>query len=95
MVIVLLMFIFLFIYIYIFTMDELSVGVWLERPYVRLGLMIAVMLVLIFLAGKAGFGLWIVSTLNLNREHLEGPPGSAAQALSAYDMIRVSPDLYR
>jgi len=83
-----------YFFLYIFIMDELSLGVWLERPYVRLGLMIAVLLLLFFLASKAGFGLWILSTLNLKREHLEGPPGSAAQALSAYDMIRVSQDLY-
>ena len=76
-------------------MDESDVGVWLERPYVRLGLMIAILLMLIFIAGKAGFGLWIVSKLNLKKEHLEGPVGSAAQALSTYDLVRIMPDLYR
>jgi cytochrome oxidase assembly protein ShyY1 len=72
-------------------MDESNVGVWLERPYVRLGFMIVVFLMLIFIAGKAGFGLWLVSKLNLKQERLEGPPDSAAQALSAYDMIRTMP----
>lgn len=76
-------------------MDELNVGVWLERPYVRLGFMIVVLLMLIFIAGKSGFGLWLASKLNLSKEHLEGPPGSAAQALSAYDSVRLAPDLYR
>ena len=78
-------------------MDESDVGVMLERPSVRLALMVVVMLMLVFLAAKAGFGLWLLSKLNLNtktKEHLEGPPGSAAQALAAYDIIRTQPDLY-
>ncbi len=76
-------------------MDELSIGVLLESPYVQLGIMIVVLLLLIFLAGKAGFGLWLVSTLSIKKERLEGPPGSPAQAISAYNMIRLMPDLYR
>jgi uncharacterized membrane protein YcfT len=73
---------------------ESTVAEWLDRPSVRLAIMLVVLLMLVFLAGKAGFSLWLLSKMNLSKEHLSGPPGSAAQALGAYDTIKLMPDLY-
>lgn len=56
---------------------EQLVGEILARPYVRLALIILCLLMIGFLAAKAGFSLWVLSTLNLNQtEHLSAcPPG--------------------
>ena len=44
---------------------EISVGLWLDRPAVQLAIGVVVILMLVFLALKAGFSLWLMSKLGL------------------------------
>jgi hypothetical protein len=44
---------------------EVDVGLWLDRPYIQLAIGIIVVLMLVFLALKAGFSLWLMSKLGL------------------------------
>jgi hypothetical protein len=69
---------------------ESEIGVFLERPTVRFALMVVVFVLLAFIAIKDGFSLWLLS----KSEHLVGPKGSAAQAISAYDSTVLSGGLY-
>lgn len=43
--------------------NEIALGFWLDRPYVQLTIGIVVVLMLVFLALKAGFSLWLMSKL--------------------------------
>lgn len=63
---------------------ERQVGSWLERPNIRLGLIIVIIVLLGFVALKEGFSLWLLSKLNFTKpaattpvtEHLSAcPPG--------------------
>lgn len=74
---------------------ETEVGIWLERPYVKLAIIIVFVLMVVFLALKSGFSLWLMTKLNLGSEHLTGPPGSAARAIGAYDRSVLTADLYQ
>lgn len=42
---------------------EISLGFWLDRPYVQLAIGLVVVLMLLFLALKAGFSLWLMNKL--------------------------------
>ena len=55
---------------------EQSIGEVINRPYFRLAFIVVCLLLLGFVAFKEGFSLWILSKLNLNKEHLSPcPPG--------------------
>ena len=62
-------------------------------PRVRIGLMIGIFIMIIFIAFKADIQLWLVRAIP-SKELLMGSPGSAAIALSDYDTARLIPDLY-
>ena len=43
--------------------NEIALGLWLDRPFVQLAIGLVVVLMLVFLALKAGFSLWLMSKL--------------------------------
>lgn len=45
---------------------EKTVGDFLDRPFIQLAIGIVVVLMLLFLALKAGFSLWVLQKLNLS-----------------------------
>ena len=53
---------------------EISIGMFIDRPFVILSIGIVVVLMLVFLAGKAGFSLWLMNKLHFS-EHLVNEQG--------------------
>jgi hypothetical protein len=52
--------------------NELMVGMYLDRPVVQLILGVVIVLMLVFLAGKAGFSLWLMSKLGMGERLVNG-----------------------
>jgi len=51
---------------------EISLGYWLDRPFVQLVIGIIVVLMLVFLALKAGFSLWLMNKLGMGERLVNG-----------------------
>jgi hypothetical protein len=52
--------------------NEITLGFWLDRPYVQLAIGIIVAVMLIFLALKAGFSLWLMNKLGYGERLVNG-----------------------
>ena len=68
--------------------SETALGSWLDRPFVQLAIGIVVVLMLLFLALKAGFSLWLMNKLGLGERLVNerGEPDfwSVTKTLEAY-----------
>jgi hypothetical protein len=67
---------------------ELVIGSWLDSPYVQLAIGIIVVLMLLFLALKAGFSLWLLNKIGYGERlvNARGEPDfwSVSKTLDAY-----------
>lgn len=73
---------------------EKSLGHWLKRPYVKLAIIIVVLILLMFVAIKAGFDVWLLSKIGMERLVSErGEPDfwQIGNELAAYKASQVAP----
>lgn len=73
---------------------EKTIGNFLYRPYVHLAIIIVILIILFFLASKAGFDLWLLNKIGLERLVSErGEPDfwQIGNELAAYKESQVAP----